>query len=414
MATLEWTTGLEGERRSYPSCIISGDQVIVWGGKYPAEQPNTPEPIVKDPLLIYSISKNEWVKTYTPPSGMSSGGDTSGSGKPVDPTGTGGGDSKSNNTAGIVGGILGFLAVVGVVVGIWWWRKRKQQREGGGGGGENKSSIVKPSSAHTPGSVPDENKTLDSGKHTNDTSITTAAAGGYDSPSRSPNNPQTAMLLNPELEWSLRDIENQQKQLDLKRKLLVLQQEEQQLRGPLSPLTSTSTAITGVQQLSPLWYQQPAPNPQSTVVGTPVTTTVSVFKAGGGDEMFGNKSQSGYEPHASRFTPPPVKQTVHTLPDSYVAPHPQPQQRIAVAVSGDEVRSESQMYQDAIEPTFGSGSVTMPSWYPGLEYQDGAIHNGVGWVRPANGPHTVLEREVSVAGVAGGVQQKDDATGYHN
>ncbi|KAF9902122.1 hypothetical protein EC991_005262 [Linnemannia zychae] len=411
--TLVWTAGEMGEARSYPSCVLSGDNVVVWGGKNAAPQPGAPEPIVKIPLLIYSISRNAWVDTYYPPGTPISVG-PSGTGSTPPPTTTGGANSKSSNTGAVVGGVISGLAAICAVVGLLWWRRRKHQR---GGGDMKRPFLVKPSTAHTPGSDPDENKALGSGDYTSNTTTMTAAAGvGYDTPSKNHKSPQAVVESNPDLEWTLRDIENQQMQLDLKRQLLALQQQEQHLRGPLPPLSSASAPITSTQQYSPPQYHQPKSGPQTSIVGTPSSPTMSAFSVGG-SSVFGNKRQSSYELHNLKPYPSPpgaTKQTVHTLPDSLVTPHPYKHHGDAGVISGLAARPESQMYQDAAEPSYGPSPVAVPSWYPGLEYQDGAIHNGVGWVRQAKGPHAVLERGASVAGVPTGVQQEGSATGYHN
>ncbi|KAG0274066.1 hypothetical protein BGZ95_010134 [Linnemannia exigua] len=440
--TRVWTSGQASEARRYPSCIFVGDQVLVWGGKIAGTTSNPAEVIAVDPLLIYSVSQDAWVKSFTPYSGAggatttTGGGGASGVGaeKPASPTGTKTPGQESNHSAAIIGGVIGAVVVIGALVGFLLWRKRKQQRDGPGRE-KKKPFIIRPSTARSPNSDPDENTGLGSENY-----LMTAAAvtgtGGYDTPSKTSNNPQAAMEINPELEWTLRDIENQQKQLDLKRQLLALQQQEQQLRGPL-PLLSVSPKVTSGAQ-----YQQLASNPQTASAGAPVSANVPIVSAGigGGGGVFGNKRQSGYEVHGLQYypTPPTIKQTVHTLPESYTT-HPQQQQYPYYQQQGggasplsntSTVGPGSEMYQNTTEPTYGPSPVNVPNWYPGLEYQEGAIHNGVGWVRQANGPHAVVEsglgRNVSGAGISGGIssggggddvqeqQQGGTVGGYHS
>ncbi|KAG0371758.1 hypothetical protein BGX24_001240 [Mortierella sp. AD032] len=413
--TLVWTSGEAGEARTYPSCTIVGDQVIVWGGKNAAPGPGLSEVIAVDPLFIYSISKNVWVKNFTPLSGATATTTVSGisgtgtTGKPGSPTETGA--EKSSNSAAIIGGVVGAVVVIGAVVGFLLWRRRKQLRDGSRK--KKKLFITKPPTPRSPNSDPDENNGLDSADYLMTTAAAAAASGtgGFDTPSKSSNNPQTAMETNPELEWKMRDIENQQKQLDLKRQLLVLQQQEQQLRGPL-PLLSVSSL-----------------GPQTASAGAPVTANVPFVKAGtGGGGVFGDKRQSSYEVHALQnyptpleVSPPTTRQTVHTLPEHYTT-HPQQQgDGMSPLSNTSTVRPGSEMYQNTAEPTYGPSPVNVPSSYPGLEYQEGAVHNGVGWVRLANGPHAVLDRDLgqsgSVIGVGvGGVQQQQGGKvgGYHN
>lgn len=346
---------------------------------------------------MYDIPSREWVTTYTPPASYQSGnggstntttggaGGSSGSGGIALPTGTENLDNKpSSNTGAIVGGVLGALAVITAIVGLLFWRRRKQQTQyqTGARGGKKKPFIVKPPLSLSPTSDPEEQKALDSGDYI---AVNSTAAMGHTNTTniagtspKNPKTPQGVVQLDADLERSMRDLEYQQKQLDLKRQILALQQEEQYLRSSLPMANGMS------QQQSPSLFQQP----------------LQALHGG----AFGSQAQgyerpsSGYEyqlqpgVYQSYPTPPPVttfsssptaKQTVHTAPKPFSPEIP--------AATAPATSATSEMFQDSTEPTYAPiAPEAAPRWLPGLEYQEGMTHNGVGWVRSKNAPHAVV------------------------
>jgi hypothetical protein len=284
------------------------------------------------------------------------------------------------------------VAVIAAIVGFLFWRKRKQQTQYKPGTGGNEGLFIvrpptsQPPTSQPPTSDPEKQKILYSGDYT--TSKSAAAMGGGTSTTnivsavpKTPKSPQGVVQLNADLEWSMLDLENQQKQLDLKRQLLVLQQQEQELHS--SPLMMNMVS----QQPSPSLYQKA---PQSGAFGSQ-------------GEGYGQPHE--YSPQASVYqaypTPPPVidfvgspapKQTVHTMPEAYIEPPKTRSQAVAAMPTGE-------MFQDSTEPNYAPvPPEAVPRWLPGLEYQEGTMHNGVGWVRATHAPHAVV-------GSAGQVQQ---------
>ncbi|KAF9932539.1 hypothetical protein FBU30_007978 [Linnemannia zychae] len=105
-----WTQGTSGSPRIYTTCTVAGDQFLVWGG---ATTNNT---MPSADVMIYSISRDEWITSYTPPAAYLDPSVTSGTGlKPSSSALPGSGDDSNkdkSNTGGIVGGVVGGLAVV--------------------------------------------------------------------------------------------------------------------------------------------------------------------------------------------------------------------------------------------------------------------------------------------------------------
>ncbi|ORZ29120.1 hypothetical protein BCR41DRAFT_11941 [Lobosporangium transversale] len=113
--------------RSFPACALVGDQFIIWGGQ------NTKNPSGDGSMLLFDLSKFEWVTTYTPPSYL----------LPTKPTTTASpgasvtseapaptkNESSSINIGAIIGGVIGALAAIATVAGVFIYRRRRQKNQ---------------------------------------------------------------------------------------------------------------------------------------------------------------------------------------------------------------------------------------------------------------------------------------------
>ncbi|KAF9281882.1 hypothetical protein BGZ68_006335 [Mortierella alpina] len=127
-----WTSSTSNSvrGRSYSACAFSGNQFIVWGGFYqnPTSIPNN-LPSIEESTLVYSLAAQNWVKTFEPSAGASSGSASGGQGERTN------GNELSNGTKNIgiilaiaaVGAILALLITIGALMVI---RKRNQRRRG--------------------------------------------------------------------------------------------------------------------------------------------------------------------------------------------------------------------------------------------------------------------------------------------
>lgn len=173
-----WRQGTPGPVRVYTTCVIAGDQLLIWGG---ADQ-TTSAPAT---IYIYSITNNTWISQYTPPASYLVP-------KPTPSNSAGG--SGSSNAGAIAGGVVGGLAVICAIV-LFVLYRRRRQAEG-----------------YSSGNSDDDNE----GKHTSPSAPAPASAN--------------AITREEEEIHQMRvQLQNQQEQLDLQRRLLQLQQEQQQL-----------------------------------------------------------------------------------------------------------------------------------------------------------------------------------------
>ncbi|KAF9920663.1 hypothetical protein FBU30_009480 [Linnemannia zychae] len=402
--TLEWTQGATGEARSYTACTIAGNQLIVWGGKTASPAQGAPEPITTQALLIYDMNRNQWVTNYTPPPPTST---TSTGSKPTTTdSGTTTTPEKSTNMGAIIGGVVGGLVVV-CVAGFLFWRRRKQN----GAKKQHVQSDVKLVKANaSKNQSNDQQRRNENHRRDGQVSLQASGVGAHTGTKAkgdgtsvienanipvSTNGAQVATVVDEELEWKLKDLENQQKQIELKRQLLMLEQQGQQLRG-VSGSPSGAGELTSQQQTFPInrvsqqhpqlilpEYQFQMPQQQK--------DDGYLFGMGGQPEPH---KPDGYQNQFGVTTSKPTP-TVHTIPESYVAQHPQFQQQDHNVFPNNNLNQSSQMYQDSSEPTYGPNPVSVAGQYPSFEYVDGTTHNGVGWIRQANSPHTVVERDPS-------------------
>ncbi|KAG0335368.1 hypothetical protein BG000_007554 [Podila horticola] len=179
-----WTAGpSQTTPRIYAVCELVGDQFVVWGGSADA---NNTLPSVQP--IVFDVTLNKWVDSYKAPayylnnppskpnptsgSGSNGSGGTNSNGGASGSSGSGG--SSSVGLGPIIGGIVGGLAVIGVIIGFLLYRRRQnkkleevkeqvsQQRmfidaqqsnavvhssgsyrnDGGGRGGENSSTTI--------------------------------------------------------------------------------------------------------------------------------------------------------------------------------------------------------------------------------------------------------------------------------
>ncbi|KAG9062204.1 hypothetical protein KI688_006536 [Linnemannia hyalina] len=150
--TSTWTAGPSHTTpRVYAACALVGDQFVVWGGS--SDGTNT---VVSAEPIVYDLTLNQWVNNYKAPSYYSSNPTTKPT--PTSGSGIGGNQGSGSSSAGagpIIGGVVGVLAVVGVVIGFLAYSRRQKTRlkelgeqlsqrslvidserlDGGGGGG---------------------------------------------------------------------------------------------------------------------------------------------------------------------------------------------------------------------------------------------------------------------------------------
>ncbi|KAG0090701.1 hypothetical protein BGZ93_009195 [Podila epicladia] len=173
-----WRQGTSGPVRIYTTCVIAGDQLLIWGG---VDQTT----VAPATIYIYNIASNTWVTQYTPPASYLVPKTT-----PTPEDGSGGSEP---NAGAIAGGVVGGLAVICAIVLFVLWRRRRAD-------------------GYSYGNSNDDNE----GKHSSPpTSL-----------------PAKAMTREEEEIHQMRvQLQNQQEQLDLQRRLLQLQQEQQHLNS---------------------------------------------------------------------------------------------------------------------------------------------------------------------------------------
>ncbi|KAF9582819.1 hypothetical protein BGW38_010718 [Lunasporangiospora selenospora] len=104
-----WKKGLTGPSRIYSACTVAGDQFIIWGGL------NGDYQSAEKPMLIYNLTKDEWVDAYTPPTAY-----TDKSTKSDTAAGS------SSITGAIIGGTVGCLAIIIIFALAWVFLRRRQ------------------------------------------------------------------------------------------------------------------------------------------------------------------------------------------------------------------------------------------------------------------------------------------------
>ncbi|KAG0279864.1 hypothetical protein BGZ95_012031 [Linnemannia exigua] len=133
--TGNWINGTAGAPRFNTICTIAGDLFLAWGGLDGNGQ------LAPGSMLIYNIATNQWVTDYAPPASYPKTPDpllppgglipTSTSTPTPTPTPTtGSGDEKpGSNLAAIIGAIIAALVLVAVIIGYILYRRRQRQRK---------------------------------------------------------------------------------------------------------------------------------------------------------------------------------------------------------------------------------------------------------------------------------------------
>ncbi|KAF9274597.1 hypothetical protein BGZ88_002913 [Linnemannia elongata] len=257
--------------RANAVCTIVGNLFLVIGGTDDKGQ-------VSNSTLIYDYVKGQWLSLYNPPASI---------GKPLYPLvppanstltpkppnstgpstspptatssiGTGGGNGQKDDGSkgGLIGGIVAAIVVVGIIVGYILYHRRQRQREGrqqeqqlGGedGRGDQYAATASPSTKDEWNAQSQPGRPQASTKNDYDggddepyaaaigrqkSGAPQQTQGEYERPPQAPQDIDDS----EEFEQDLEEIENQQKQLDLKRQLLVLQQRQgQRVVGRSSP-----------------------------------------------------------------------------------------------------------------------------------------------------------------------------------
>ncbi|KAF9995090.1 hypothetical protein BGZ65_009286 [Modicella reniformis] len=180
-----WRTGKAGPPRCYMACTIAGNQFVAWGGIDETENN------VNNDVLIYNIDNDAWVSMYTPPSSYAT----------RNPRPTGGSDRTNNtgdeslsaspsHTGAIIGGLVGGLAVIiATVMLIVFLRRRYGHRRG--------ASLV--------------NTRDDSDRKSTQVAYSEDSTRNYE-----------------ELRHLREQLQNQQEELDVHRRLLLLHDQQQQ------------------------------------------------------------------------------------------------------------------------------------------------------------------------------------------
>lgn len=121
--TRAWTAGKSGSPRIYTTCTIAGDQFLVWGG---ATTNNTIPPA---DIQIYSISYDNWITSYNPPSSYLNPSSTSVPSSQPFPSDSGSQETGSSSIGAIVGGVVGGLVIVLAAL-FLLYRRRQRARSG--------------------------------------------------------------------------------------------------------------------------------------------------------------------------------------------------------------------------------------------------------------------------------------------
>ncbi|KAG0034598.1 hypothetical protein BGZ82_005699 [Podila clonocystis] len=175
-----WRQGTSGPVRVYTTCVVAGDQLLIWGG----EDQTTVAPAT---IYIYNIVSNTWVTQYTPPASYLVPKPTS---TPEDSSG-----GSGSNAGAIAGGVVGGLAVICAIVLFVLWRRRRADGYSSGNSDDDEGKQSPPTSA-----------------------------------------PAKSLTREEEEIHQMRvQLQNQQEQLDLQRRLLQLQQEQQHLNAQQQP-----------------------------------------------------------------------------------------------------------------------------------------------------------------------------------
>ncbi|KAI1315342.1 hypothetical protein EDD11_000950 [Mortierella claussenii] len=113
--------------RLYMACVIIEDQFVVWGG-------SDGESTVSGAPLIFNLTKNEWVDSYTAPAySLDDPGSTPSNGMPIpssfSPISPSTLSSSPSNLGAILGGTFGTLLVIALAGLIYLYMKNKSDRQ---------------------------------------------------------------------------------------------------------------------------------------------------------------------------------------------------------------------------------------------------------------------------------------------
>lgn len=270
-----------GPPRANAACTIAGNQFLVWGGADEKGQ------VANSSVFIYDHVKVQWISQYTPPASIgqptiplvplvnstltpkppNSTGPSTSPPTATNSSGAGGRDGQKDDggKGGLIGGIVAAIVVVGIIVGYIVYHRRQRQREerrqeqqlGDGDGRDDLFAAAALSSTKNDvgvrGSKDEWTAQSQRGgpqantKYDYDGDVDGAyALTKRHQQARAPQNtqddyerpPQAPQVIDDseEFEQDLEEIENQQRLLDLKRQLLVLQQRQgQRVHGRSSP-----------------------------------------------------------------------------------------------------------------------------------------------------------------------------------
>ncbi|KAF9100533.1 hypothetical protein BGX29_006507 [Mortierella sp. GBA35] len=138
-ATWTWTTTrYPGQGRGYAACALVDDTFMVWGGYL--SSPNTVNSLITgtDVLILYSVSKREWLTTYTPSEAMAGGSPPPGY-PTTDPVNNPSSSSPKGLSTGALAGIIagGVAALAVVLAGIIVWNRRRKHKGNNPNGGKD-------------------------------------------------------------------------------------------------------------------------------------------------------------------------------------------------------------------------------------------------------------------------------------
>ncbi|KAF9912736.1 hypothetical protein EC991_009472 [Linnemannia zychae] len=134
-SNLKWSRGTDGGvsvARAYTACAISNDMFVAWGGCDGAKTT-----VTSNVTVVYNLKTNQWVSSYSPfpyvgPTG-SGAATPSGTGPENESnpaaTNIGAGSDGNSNSGGIIGGVVGGLAVISILVGLFIFHRRRQANQ---------------------------------------------------------------------------------------------------------------------------------------------------------------------------------------------------------------------------------------------------------------------------------------------
>jgi hypothetical protein len=119
LVTSTWRQGRKGPPRAFAACTIAGDQFLIWGGSI-NKTVNAPAE-----MIIYSFSTSTYVKQYTPPAFYKDLKAPPPISRTTEPRAT---DEQTPFPVGAaVGGAVAGLLLVGAIAGLFILRRRQNQ-----------------------------------------------------------------------------------------------------------------------------------------------------------------------------------------------------------------------------------------------------------------------------------------------